>query len=131
MHKPSEHFLFTLSKAEKLKSKVEIDDLFANAQVIKQFPLKILFLKHSSSTPSNQNNPKILTSVPKKKFKRAVDRNLLKRRIREAYRLNKHIIKGENIKSIGIIYVSNHAETFKVIEDKLILGLNRLIKIKP
>lgn len=126
MSKPVEQHSTKLPKHEKLKSKLEIDELFAHARSIKSFPLKLLYLTKDEADTS-LGYPKLLVSVPKKKFKRAVDRNLLKRRIREAYRLNKHKICDEKIKSIGIIYVSNQIEPFKIIEDKLILALLRLI----
>ena len=123
MHKSNEQFSFSLPKSEKLKSKLEIDSLFACGKNVRSYPLKFLYHTHNEA---KLPFPKFLVSVPKKKFKLAKDRNLLKRRIREAYRLNKSIIANKNIASIGIIYVSNQPETFKLIQDKLILGLNRL-----
>lgn len=125
MGKTNEQFSYTLPKSEKLKSKLEIEDLFLHATAIKAYPLKIL-LNFKNDKQHDDVYPKLLVSVPKKKFKLAKDRNLLKRRIKEAYRLNKIIIKESNVKSIGIIYVSNRTETFNIIQDKLILGLNRL-----
>ena len=59
---------------------------------------------------------RVLVSVSKRYHKRAVVRNLLKRRIREAYRLNKQPLEGRNL-SIGLLYLSNDILEYKVIED--------------
>lgn len=61
---------------------------------------------------------KILILAPKRNFKKAVDRNLLRRRIREAYRKNKNIIAGESI-NIFISYVAKDILDFTLIEEKL------------
>ena len=61
---------------------------------------------------------KILILAPKRNFKKAVDRNLLRRRIREAYRKNKNIIAGESI-NIFISYVAKDILDSTIIEEKL------------
>jgi len=128
MNNKSEQSFFIFPKKEKLKSKIEIDLLFSSGIVAKQFPFRLLYTLNSNSKLSAF--PHVLVSVPKRKHKHAVSRNLLKRRIKEAYRLNKpkfeHDLK--KIKSIAIIYVSNQKESFNFINDKLILALDRLSK---
>lgn len=78
---------FRFRKEERLKSKKIIDKLFADGQSALAYPLKIVFL----STPLPAGYPvQAGFTVSKKNFKRAVQRNRIKRLMREAYRLNKH-----------------------------------------
>ena len=73
----------------------------------------------------------MLISVSKRTFKRAVDRNYLKRLIREAYRLNKHRLTeapdGHGVGLLGIIYTGKEKKPFALVEKKLISGLERLL----
>ncbi|MCK5136875.1 MAG: ribonuclease P protein component [Bacteroidales bacterium] len=78
---------FALKKGERLSSRKTISTLFQEGKVIKAYPLRILYC-HAEQ---GQYPASVTISVPKRLFKRAVDRNLLKRRIREAYRLNKPV----------------------------------------
>ena len=78
---------YTLSKEERLSWKRYIDLLFEKGQSFVAFPLRVVYLplEEEMSAPVS-----ILISVPKKKFKRAVKRNLIKRQVREAYRVRKY-----------------------------------------
>ncbi len=78
---------YTFKKEEKLKSGKLIDSLFESGERIKSFPLQLVYLEtpHTGSFPVQ-----VAFSVPKRNFKRAVDRNKLKRLLREAYRLHKY-----------------------------------------
>jgi ribonuclease P protein component len=70
---------------------------------------------------------RVLFSVSKRHFKKATDRNLLKRRIRESYRLNKNRLSTSgNSLHLGFIYSAKEIRDFHFIEEKLILGLERL-----
>ncbi|NQW36923.1 MAG: ribonuclease P protein component [Flavobacteriales bacterium] len=83
---------FTFQKQEKLKHKKLIEQLFKEGKSISKFPLRLVYLQinHDGDKPLQAG-----FSVPKRNFKHAVDRNLLKRRIREAYRLNKEEVYKE------------------------------------
>jgi ribonuclease P protein component len=116
---------YSFPKAEKLTGKKRIEELFKRGS---SFYLKEIGVRFTRSTDDCAFH-RVLISVPKKNFKRAVDRNLLKRRIREAYRLNKHIIQKENSSTffhIGFIYLSKNILTFEAIQDQLIGCLKRL-----
>jgi len=78
---------YTLGKEEKLKSKILIEQLFAEGKHVKSFPFRLIFLKaeHTSEFPI-----KVGFSVPKRNVKLAVNRNRIKRLMREVYRKNKH-----------------------------------------
>ena len=111
----------TFHKQERLTGKKSIDLLFAKGKSTNNGPLKII-IKPSLST---QLYPaKAMFVVPKKKFKRAHDRNLLKRRMREAYRLNKntfyHMLNSKGIKvSCALLYTSGKPDTYAVIESAI------------
>ena len=111
----------TFTKAERLKSEKIIKELFTKGSSFYAYPLKLFYII-SEELPTSQ----VLISVPKKKFKRAVDRNLIKRRIREAYRLNKHLIPSNKAFYLGFVYIADKQEDYHLIEAKLKNLINRL-----
>lgn len=114
---------YSFSKPEKLTGKKKIEGLFKKGS---SFYLDDFQVRHLQSDEIGPNQ--ILISVPKRNFKRAVDRNLLKRRIREAYRLNKNVLFQSDSKGlyIGFIYLSKQILTFHDIQAQLIKALERL-----
>jgi ribonuclease P protein component len=78
--------LYSFPKKEKLTSKIIIDRLFKDGQSRFKYPFRVLFL---SDDTYPEPFPQLVISVSKRNFKRAVDRNRIKRLIREAYRLQK------------------------------------------
>ena len=74
----------TLSKLDRLTSGVAISQIYDKGKHLNDYPFKIVWLKESGEA-----GLKVVFSVPKRKFKRAVERNQIKRKLREAYR--KHI----------------------------------------
>lgn len=82
---------YTLTKDERLCSKKLIERLFAGGnRSFPTFPLRVVYM--ALSPEENSSEASILISVPKKRFKHAVKRNLVKRQVREAYRQHKHIL---------------------------------------
>ena len=118
---------FSLKKHEILRSKKKITELFNDGSSFFIYPFKVYYLPDDGGGTN-----RILFSVSKRYFKRAVDRNLIRRRMREAYRLNKNILNtgaGNNISlSIGLVYLSREILSFKEIENKLKQILVRLNK---
>lgn len=69
----------------------------------------------------NDATHRLLVSVSKKKLRRAVDRNYMKRRVKEAYRLNKYLLEERGVpkKLIAFIYVSQELMAYREIEPTL------------
>jgi len=80
---------FTLGKQERLKRKKLIEKLYTEGKSLKVFPLRMMYVQteHTSNYPAQMG-----VSVPKRNFKHAVDRNRIKRLMRETYRKNKSIV---------------------------------------
>ena len=93
---------YTLGKEERLKSRKLIERLYKEGAYVKSFPLRMVFLQteHTSNFPAQ-----VGVSVPKRNFKRAVDRNRIKRLMRETYRLQKQIVY-ENIDKSFVFMIS-------------------------
>ncbi|KAA6313920.1 Ribonuclease P protein component [termite gut metagenome] len=120
----------TLSKTERLNRKRIIETLFAGgARTFSVFPLRIVYIPLDSwASPAT-----ILISVSKKRFKRAVKRNRVKRQIREAYRKNKHdlfcMLEEKELKlAIAFIYLNDKLAPSVEMEQCMKLLLTRLIK---
>lgn len=113
-----------LRKSERLSSQKQIQALFTEGKSFSASPFVIRYSKLADqSVPSHQ----VLVSVSKRNFKRAVDRNRLKRQIREAYRLNKHLLLNPTDKyAIAYIYTFKKMIPYKDLENKLIESLSRL-----
>ena len=121
----------TFNKTEKLSSKKATEFLFANGKSFSEFPFRVIHILNDVET---KFPAQILITVPKKKFKRAVDRNRIKRQISAAYRLNKfelysYIKKLDKKLTFAIIYTSTKEESYAQISDKIILSLQRLAKM--
>lgn len=111
----------TFEKSERLSAKTLIKELFEKGSSFYLYPFKVLYL------PSTLANSQLLISVPKKNHKTAVARNKLKRRIREAYRLNKEYLPAEKNFLIAYIYTSRDISEYSKIE-KSIISINQRIK---
>lgn len=84
-------------------------------------------IRYCVLNPGGESFSRIMVSVPKRNFKRAVKRNLLKRRIREAFRLQKTILSGKSI-DIMFVYSSEEIVGFDVIFSEMTDILNRFSK---
>ena len=83
------------TKSERIVSQKLIDSLFTSGQShsLAAFPLRAVYaLRQQPSLPPAEASVQLLLSVPKRKFKHAVDRNRVKRQLREAYRTHKHLL---------------------------------------
>ena len=118
--------MYRVTKEEKWCSRTKIEQLFAEGQSYAQYPLRIVYRIHPKNTP--EERPQFFISVPKRKFKRAVKRVWLRRRIREAYRLHKHILPDMGNKTIDMafLYVAADMQDYAHIEQRMIDTLNKL-----
>ncbi|MCS5491993.1 ribonuclease P protein component [Algoriphagus limi] len=117
---------FRLPKTERLHSQKSIKELFDKGSSFFLYPFKVLYLVKDLEEHSSAPN-QILFSVSKRKIKKATGRNLMKRRMREAYRINKHLLSNSSRQLfIGLLYVSSEAMDFKSLEEKTKKVLERI-----
>ncbi len=114
---------FSYPKSEKLKSKKTIDLLFSKGKSVSKYPLRLVYVESDDGIEENSvQKIKMGVSVSKKYFKHAVDRNYFKRLLREAYRLNKHLLIDhlEKPHAFMFFYQSSDRLSYQEIETKTI-----------
>jgi ribonuclease P protein component len=118
---------FTLSKQDRLKGEIRVKRLFTDGNSFLVYPLRVVYIRDETHEMPLQ----ALFSVPKRRFKRANKRNLLKRRMREAYRLHRKELDGvlegcDSTLSVAFTYIANEPLTFQIIEKKMTEALSIL-----
>ena len=108
---------YTFPKDEKLTSEKVIQELFEKGSSFYLYPFKVFFMPHPDQ---EQRAHQILITVSRKLFTKAVDRNQIKRRMREAYRLNKPF--PEIPKKLVIAYIYSVKEKLPAAQLKERLG---------
>jgi ribonuclease P protein component len=120
---------FTLTKKERLTGKNKIENLFTNGRSFIAYPLRIVFIECECCSECLVS---ILVSVPKKRLKLAVQRNQIKRLVRESYRQNKNILT-ENLSlpnkqlNIAFVYVKDEVTDYVTIEKSMRKALNEMV----
>lgn len=107
-------------KREKLCSTKSMDILFSSGESFVAFPLRVVYIVREKEA-EDDSDISVLISVSKKKFKRAVKRNRIKRLIREAYRLNKfRLDTGKVHIDIAFLYLKNELPTYAEIDKAMV-----------
>jgi len=120
---------YSFKKEERLCSQKIIGDMFSSGESFLSYPLKVVFKKTESS---QAYNVQAAFTVSKRNFKRAVNRNLLKRRMREAFRLNKpgfydELATKELHIAVMFVFIGKDLIEFPIIEKAMISAFKKLL----
>lgn len=122
---------FRFFKTERLTNKRKFENLFQNGKSINAYPLKLIYVlepRNSDTVPVQ-----FAFTIPKRSFKKAVDRNFLKRRIKETFRLNKHrvynLLAPKEMSIYGIfIFIEKEKRSFHEIDKAMLIAISKLEK---
>lgn len=132
---------YSLPQSERINSKKQIDRLFrgGGSKAMTAAPLRMVYMadtRQADPLPAKAHQPmaQMMVSVPKRYFKRAVKRNYVKRQVREAYRLNKHILAshlaemGDKTVSLCFIWTSDRLLPTAEVMKRMANLLTRLVE---
>jgi ribonuclease P protein component len=108
---------YSFGKPLRLNKEKHIQELFSKGSSFYLFPFKVLVLPHPDGV--NASSHQVLISVSRKNFKKAVDRNLIKRRIREAFRLQQELLPQQPAVLLGFIYAHKEIATFQDLRNRM------------
>lgn len=109
--------MYKFPKYERLSGEIAVNQLFSYSKRFTSYPLRV----HYALRPSN-THARLLVSIPKKLFKHAVDRNHLKRRIREAYRIQKPPIAID----IAFVYMDKQICSTEIIQNAVKKAIEKI-----
>lgn len=118
----------TFGKAERLYSKKIIQELFTKGSSFYLHPFKVILLKNTDeATPFHQ----VLVSVSKRNFKKAVDRNTIKRRMKEGYRLQKGVLQNQTKLVIAYLYMAKEILPSEEIHKSILASFKKINQRHP
>jgi ribonuclease P protein component len=125
---------FTLGKQERLKSRKLIEELFSKGQRISVFPYRVFYLFQQKDGAAINNSLQFGAGVGTRNFKKAVDRNRIKRLTREAWRLQKNELQKKlhahtHAMSVFFIYTGKELPAFDFVKEKTALIIQKLVII--
>lgn len=123
---------FGFGRKERLKSRKAIEALFLQGKNLSQFPLRAMY-KFEVASNEQQAIVRVGVTASKRHFKKSVDRNRIKRLLREAYRLQKHslleLVKQKQIRvHVFFMYMDKTLPLFETIQENMAKCLNQLQK---
>lgn len=126
---------FTLRKEEKLRHRSLVERLFSEGRSVYAYPLRVVWQTYSpeqlernfrTGVPPRVGQIQMLITVPKKKLRHAVDRVLMRRRIREAYRLERLALKERvegaeemRLLDMAFVYIATTNEDFQTVRSRM------------
>ena len=130
-----ENSKLTFNKSQHLCGETTISQLFREGNAFLVFPLRVVYRVMPRENVDKRPAVRVLTSVPKKQFKHAVDRNRFKRLIRESYRLQQHELN-EVLDSKGLVMdvaftaVHNQLPEFDFLKGRMFKILAKLVEMQ-
>jgi ribonuclease P protein component len=113
---------FSFHKGERLKKEKLIQELFTKGSSFNLYPFRVVYLPN----PHEESFHQALFTAPARTFKRAVDRNKIKRRSREAYRLQKNGLNETPKLIIGFIYIAKELVDYDQVEKAIGKAIDKL-----
>lgn len=127
---PTATLSYRLAKAERIHLRRHIQELFTSRQAFVSYPLRVVYLVSDQPLDARAQ---ILVSVSKRYFRRAHDRNRIKRLIRESYRLNKHpwlerLAERGLYVQVALMYISRDLPPYESVERATTKALGRILR---